>query len=511
MIEKLGKYEITGEIGDGGFGKVYRARDSSVGRDVAIKVIRHSLPASLVARFRADAAALAKLRHQNIVTIYDFGEDGGYPYIVTELIEGKDLGTLIREGVQLSVRRRVRILMQIARALHHAHKQNLIHRCVKPANVILRADGEVKILDFGIAQTRDESAGHSGAGYPIGALKHMAPEQLAGGAASPLTDQFGVGVLAYQLLTGRHPFLTSSEPALMYSIVNEPFAPLENVRPPLPAKLCQAVGRLLAKNPADRYPDLSVFEADLREAFAELLGSLNPDAPTAERTMPLPPPAPDPEPAPATAPVTSRSLALAIAALAICAAGLAAWIFWPKAEAPAGQTQVAAMSALPAPTVTQPRDTLTNSDVVAMVQANLPEKDVIANIRSAKSAFDLSATGIIALNDAKVPPAIIAAMRKDDTNAVASEPPVRSSRSSTMIWNGTLPAGVFLEITGATPTMGAIASGLPFPSTAHKVKVEPKGITIFEPPSARNGWQRLAVRNDRSKPVTQIRITWETP
>jgi serine/threonine-protein kinase len=502
MAERLGKYEITGEIGQSAFGKVFRARDTSVGRDVALKLVGPGLP--------SNAAQIALLQHPNIATVYDIGHDQKRAYFVTELVEGKSLQALLDSGVQLSVRRRVRILSQIARALHHAHKHGITHRDLRPGNVVLQPDGETKVFDFGIDS---------------GTLFSKAPERVAGGTATALSDQFSVGVLGYQLFTGRHPFLASSEPALAYSITNDPFAPLENVRPPLPPQLCAAIGRTLAKTPQDRYPDLGAFDEDLRAVLSQI--SHNAEG-TGYILQEPPPQLPIPPVAPAPEQQTNRNLTYLLTALLLCAAGLAAYIFWPKPSPPIAAS---------APTAAAP--TATGATAAAAPLA-APQKPARLELSAARAAFlrltadgskvfggtlepgeTLKADGEEVVLYAATPDALnvrfngaaypLPAAPTNEVRFTAGGAfPVRAVLpAATILWRGNLLPGVFLEIAGNTPTNGAIISGGPLPQVPHTIDVAPTSLKVFEAPSAANQWNRLSIRNDGQKPVTEIRITWK--
>src|SRR5438874_1179298 len=152
MIKSIGEFEVKSELGRGGMGRVYRAHDPRVDRDVAIKVLTTEGDTDLLGRFRSEAGTTAKLRHQNIVTVYAYGEQDGMPYLVMELLEGRDLKRVIQERQQLSLLQKVRIMHQVADGLCYAHQNNVIHRDIKPANIMLLPDGSVKIMDFGIAR-----------------------------------------------------------------------------------------------------------------------------------------------------------------------------------------------------------------------------------------------------------------------------------------------------------------------------------------------------------------------
>src|SRR5580698_2841520 len=181
MPERIGEYEIRGEIGKGGFGKVYRGFDPTVGRLVAIKVLSSGGDASTLARFRTEATAAGNLNHKNIVTVFEFGEDQGTFFLVMEYLEGRDLQHVMPDAGSLKLVDKMNIMSQVAEGLQCAHQHGIVHRDVKPANIMLLADGTVKIMDFGIARlTHADSARLTQSGFLMGTLTYMAPELLNG-------------------------------------------------------------------------------------------------------------------------------------------------------------------------------------------------------------------------------------------------------------------------------------------------------------------------------------------
>jgi hypothetical protein len=247
---QIGKYQIQAELGRGGFGSVYRAYDPTVGRLVAIKVLTASGDQQLLTRFKNEAGAAGNLRHKNIVTIYDFGEFEGLPYIVMEFLEGEDLQQVIAQKKPLPLLQKVSIMLQVADGLQCAHRSGVVHRDVKPGNIRLLPDGTVKIMDFGIA--RLTAAGGGGPrltrqGYVIGTLLYMAPEQVRGGEVDFLCDIFAYGITYYELLTGQHPFQGSDPRTVFYRITTEDPEPIRNIVPDCPEALEAIVRRTLQK------------------------------------------------------------------------------------------------------------------------------------------------------------------------------------------------------------------------------------------------------------------------
>ncbi len=271
MSNRIGRYEIQAELGHGGFGQVFRAYDPTVGRLVAIKTLTASSDPDLLRRFRNEAAAAGRLRHNNIVIIYDFGEHEDAPYLVMELLDGEDLDRLIDSGRPLSLLQKLDIIAQSASGLHHAHSKGIVHRDVKPANIMLQRDSVVKIVDFGIALlTQLTSARITSKGSLIGTFPYMAPEQFAGHSSDALTDIFSFGVTCYKLLCGTHPFQAEEISGVMYNIVNKTPALLRTLSPECPEALEQAVFRMLAKDRDARYHNLEDVRFDLEPVMLEL-------------------------------------------------------------------------------------------------------------------------------------------------------------------------------------------------------------------------------------------------
>jgi hypothetical protein len=271
MLRRIGRYEIQALLGRGGCGEVFKAFDPTVSRMVAVKVLTIESDPTAMVRFRNEAASSGRLRHPNIVTIHDFGEQDGTPYIVMELLEGKDLQNVINGKDALEPWQRVQILVNIATGLSHAHAEGIIHRDVKPANVMLLPDGSVKIMDFGIALvSHDASMRLTKTGFVLGTFRYMAPEQYQGEEPDTRSDIFSFGLLAYELLTGKHPFDAKEAVALMYNVVHSDPAPVGRLWPACPPALDRIVARLLEKNPELRYQTLEDFVFDVQPTLGEL-------------------------------------------------------------------------------------------------------------------------------------------------------------------------------------------------------------------------------------------------
>jgi eukaryotic-like serine/threonine-protein kinase len=276
-----GRYELEELVGTGGMSSVYRAKDRLLERNVALKILHDSFRADehTVERFRREARAVAQLSHPNIVTVIDRGEDGHRQYIVFEYVEGDNLKQLLERGGRLPVRRALELATQIGRALAFAHAAGLVHRDVKPQNVLLNGDGQAKVTDFGIARSVDlDSVTQSGT--VMGTSNYIAPEQASGGDVDPQTDVYSLGVVLFELLTGRVPFTGESFVAVAMRHVNEPPPSVLELRPEAPLRVANAVDRALAKDPADRFASMDDFVAELEACLAEL-GSAPDEDPTA--------------------------------------------------------------------------------------------------------------------------------------------------------------------------------------------------------------------------------------
>jgi hypothetical protein len=258
-------------------GTVYRARDPVLDRFVALKTVAPALLAheDSRARFEREARAAARLQHPNIVTIYELGEAQGTLFIAMELLEGMDLAQLMGGASHLTRDQKVRVVVDMCRGLDYAHKQGVVHRDVKPANVRVTADGTVKIVDFGIARVADASQ-MTQTGLVLGTPSYMAPEVLAGSRFDHRADMWAVGVILYELLSGRRPFEGQTVPSLVYKIVHEKPRPLEVAG--LPPGLVEASTRSLAREPDDRFPDL----AAMAQALELSVGFTGREAPLPE-------------------------------------------------------------------------------------------------------------------------------------------------------------------------------------------------------------------------------------
>ena len=254
----FGHYRVDARIGSGGMGEVFRAFDTRLNRPVAVKLMRDAglEQAAIVQRFLREARAASALNHPNIVTIHEVGETpAGELFIVQELIEGRTLRALIETAPTLTTT--IDIGRQVARAIGAAHAAGIVHRDVKPENIMVRADGYVKVLDFGLARVVDHRAAERSTrvnldtepGTVLGTAAYMAPEQARGTQAGPAADVFALGVLLYEMAAGRRPFVAPTSVGVLAAILSEQPVPLVRLNPAVPAAFDALVHRMLAKEP----------------------------------------------------------------------------------------------------------------------------------------------------------------------------------------------------------------------------------------------------------------------
>lgn len=258
---QVGKYEILGQLGQGGMGAVYLGYDPLIQRTVALKVIsRASLdPAdaeTILDRFKREAQAAGRLVHPNIVSIYEYGEQGEYAYIAMEYVRGEPLHRKVAGGKKLPLNETVKVLKQLLKALDYSHRHGVVHRDIKPSNVLLTEDGEAKVTDFGIA--RLDSSTMTQVGDVLGTPNYMSPEQFQGGAVDARSDIYSAGVIAFQLLTGQRPF-TGNSVTIMRAVMEDPVPSLRDVNPDLPEAIDIVVRKALSKRPEDRFQTADQF------------------------------------------------------------------------------------------------------------------------------------------------------------------------------------------------------------------------------------------------------------
>lgn len=296
------RYRLRERLAVGGMATVWRATDDVLAREVAVKVLHEHLAADegFRERFRREAVSAAKLTHPNIVGLYDTGRDGEHTFLVMELVEGSTLKDRFADG-PLPVGQVARIGVQVARALAYAHARGLVHRDVKPANILIAHDGTVKVTDFGIAKA-DQSEDLTSTGTVLGTAAYVSPEQIRGEPVDGAADQYGLGVVLYEALAGEQPFRAGSPLLTAAQRLEHDPRPVRSVRPEVPRGLETALQRAMAREPGERYPDLSAFGDALAEhadaeADVDLAEPAEPAAPaTAERAEPVS--APDEDSAP---------------------------------------------------------------------------------------------------------------------------------------------------------------------------------------------------------------------
>lgn len=267
MISQLGRYEVLGELGQGAMGVVYKAKDPLIDRVVAIKTINLGLALDekeeYEGRFYQEAKAAGRLNHPNIVTIYDVGKSGDVAYIAMEFLQGRELRDIMNDGGPLPVDQVLDMVAQVALGLAYAHEHEIVHRDVKPSNIMVVRDGHVKITDFGIARMAS-SAVRTQTGMVLGSPKYMSPEQVMGKNIDQRSDIFSLGVMLYEMLTGQAPFNGDNVNAIMYQTLNAAPPPPNQLNPAVPEMLNFIVAKALAKAVDDRYQNAKDFAADLR-------------------------------------------------------------------------------------------------------------------------------------------------------------------------------------------------------------------------------------------------------
>jgi serine/threonine protein kinase/tetratricopeptide (TPR) repeat protein len=265
-MERIGKYTVIRKIGEGAMGVVYEAHDPVIDRRVALKMISSSMDADtdLRERFRREAKSAGKLNHPNIITVYDYGEEGGKVYIAMELLEGRDLRDIIRQRTPLSLAQKLTLMEQICDGLSFAHSREVIHRDLKPSNIHVQPNGQVKIMDFGLAKFADSNMTRTG--LVMGTPQYMSPEQIQGQKADSRSDVFSLGGIFYELLSGKKPFAAESMHAVMFKALHNDPEPLPSLVPGLPAPFVHFAEKALSKDPEKRFQN----GGEMRQALREL-------------------------------------------------------------------------------------------------------------------------------------------------------------------------------------------------------------------------------------------------
>src|SRR3954454_5066337 len=264
-----GRFRLEEQVGSGGMSSVYRAFDPTLERHVAIKLMHRDISndADQLERFRREARAVAQLNHPHVVTVIDAGEDDGNPFIVFEYVEGETLKDRIRRLGRLPVAEAVAYAVEIGRALECAHSHLLVHRDVKPQNVLIDADGRAKVTDFGIARSL-EAQGLTATGRVLGTTDYVSPEQALGHEVTAQSDIYSLGIVLYEMLTGEAPFQADTQVAVAMKHVREPLPDVQRRRPEISAALARVVERATAKETQNRYSDVAEMVHDLEEVLA---------------------------------------------------------------------------------------------------------------------------------------------------------------------------------------------------------------------------------------------------
>ncbi len=267
-MTRVGKYELHEKLGEGSMGIIYRAQDTVLEREVALKTLSTAgvNDPELLERFYREARACARLRHPNIVAVYDFGQDENLAFIAMELLEGADLRHVIAQRQTMTLEQKLELMAGVCDGLHHAHGKAIVHRDIKPSNIFVVNDGAPRILDFGVARMPASSLTVSG--RVLGTPHYMAPEQLTGKPCDSRSDIFSAAIVTFELIAGTHPFHGSSHGSRMRRIVEGSPESLLAVNPDLPEALEQVLARALAKRPEDRFPSAAAFAEALRSQMS---------------------------------------------------------------------------------------------------------------------------------------------------------------------------------------------------------------------------------------------------
>src|SRR5918993_4432322 len=261
----IGRYEVERLLGEGGMGVLYLARDPVIERHVALKLLRVD-GENLRRRLMREAQSAARLQHPNVVTVYDVGDHEGQLYIAMEFIDGETLATLIRDDVPFSVIRKLDIVDEIADGLGYAHQRGIIHRDIKPANLMISRRGLVKVLDFGIARLAHRESGEIDGPTLIGTPAYMAPEQLEGAEVDARSDIYAVGLVMYELFSGRRAFAGATTADVLQQVLAAQPTPIDRLVPDIDPDLAKVIARAMARQPAERYQDLQAMRKDLARA-----------------------------------------------------------------------------------------------------------------------------------------------------------------------------------------------------------------------------------------------------
>lgn len=335
--QKLGPYLLLDHLGSGGLGEVWKARDTRLNRVIALKFIRPSRPGSSpVTELLREARAASGLNHPNIVIIYDVGEAGETTYLAMEYVPGETLRAVLQRGTP-ELPEALEIAGQVAEGLAAAHQEGIIHRDLKPENVMVRTDGVVKLLDFGLAKVLPwaqaasvgATAGASATetGQVIGTITYMSPEQARGQGVTPASDVFSFGIVLYELLSGQHPFRAPTNLDTLSAILTREPEPVASHRAGIPPPVAELVGRALKKEPTERFQNMADLAGSLRRArFAPALPAAGAPAPSVRHK-----------------PRWMQTLGVALLAVLL---SVSAWFFWPHGGSASSGSAVRSMAVM---------------------------------------------------------------------------------------------------------------------------------------------------------------------
>lgn len=523
---QIGRFQVTGEVGRGGEGIVYSAFDPTIGRKVAIKALliggSDKASAPLRARLQQEAKSAGKLSHPCIVTVHEFLEQDDGAYLVMEFAEGTTLADRMCEPSPDSMI--IHLLRQAADALDYAHAEGVVHRDIKPANMIVSSRGHLKVGDFGIAKVLNDTAGaQTKTGFVRGTAHYMPPEQIEQQGVSGLSDQFSLGVIAYEWLSGHKPFEGDSWTSLLYQILHVEPAAVDRPGKPKNDELTAVLRKALAKSPAHRYPTCREFMDALEQVLVFDDGSVtslytaNPGLrlPTVTRRRT----ATNEVPAPAVEPAPRRMPAIWIG-VAVCALLAMAAVLWRslRTEAPPAsdvsavrpstlQKEAEAKPANPGtglPGASTAPPTEKNPRAEGKRPTAVPPKPSAIQPQPTKSA------AVPAQNPAPVQQQ---PMTTPPPEPVALAPPGKylGPPIGRFSWTGSLAAGQTLTVTvgsaGNRPSSGSIEGrGIPY-GLAVTISVQPPEVRVVQRPSAANGYQ-LVLRNSSSGDLQAITVQW---
>ena len=509
-LSSAGRYEIVEKIGAGGMGSVYRAKDPVIGRSVAVKAIAFAdVPdpkerREMQIRTAREARSAGMLSHPNIVTVHDIGQESGLAFIVMELVEGPTLWELFCQKGRLGKSELFKILEGSAAALDYAHGHGVIHRDVKPSNILVRPDGVAKLTDFGVAKILAAEQ-LTRTGLVVGTPNYMAPEQIKEQNVTPASDQFGLAVIAYELLTGSKPFDGGTFSSLLYKIMAEPTPPATDLNPRLPSAAEAVLEKALAKDPEKRYENCGAFVKALTEACIPL-----PEDGLGERKKTEAALKPPPEDeaverlsldqlrkvdatgpkfgAPLVQqeqPKSRRNLIIGAAAGVLLLAAVIGMLM-------SGGATEEREDDPPPPIVLAENDP----------PAGSPDPAVETTSQPTAAAPPPAAT--------PRPPAEQSSTVTSSSSTSAPETPIATApllvgATTTIVWRGQLDPGGDLVIEGDTASSGEISRGLP--GNPVEIEVSPNVLEIREAPSAANGWNVLRLHNggDRARRYFIIR------